>query len=220
MIDFAVQRLNMVESQVRPSDVTDRRLPRAMQALPREAFVPDAQKSVCYRDNHVQVGGTTRRGVLLEPRTLAKLVQELSIEPDASVLDIGGATGYSAAVLASLAKSVVAVESDQDLAARAKGALAAAKVGNVTVVIAALTAGAADKGPYDAIFINGAIETMPAGLLDQLKDRGRLVAVVLEGGVGKATLWQRSGKTFDRRSLFDASAPQLPGFERKSEFVF
>lgn len=215
MTDFAMQRKAMVDSQVRPSDVTDRRIPRAMQEVPREAFVPMAQQAVAYRDDNL---GIEDGRSLIAPRVLGKMMQCMEIADDAAVLDIGGATGYSAALLSHLAKHVVAVESDAKLAERAKGLLA--NNANVKVVMAPLQGGAAQDGPYDAILLNGAVPDVPAALLDQLKDGGRLVAIVVERGVGRATLWRRFGMKFDKRVLFDAGAAPLPGFETKPEFVF
>ena len=137
---------------------------------------------------------------------------------EVTVLDIGVATGYSSAVLARLAGRVVAVESDSTLAAQATVVLSG--IDNVRLVTGALPEGFAGEGPYDAILINGAVASVPPELLDQLKDRGRLVAIQIERGVGRATLWRRFATTYDQRILFDAGAPVLPGFERKAEFVF
>ncbi len=221
MIDHATQRLNMVESQVRPSDVTDRRITRAMHDIPREEFVPGRIKSIAYADEHLKVsdaGG--RQRYILAPRLLAKLIQLLNIEPDALVLDVAPATGYSTAVLARLGQTVIALEEDPSLAERSRAALAAVGCDNAVVVTGPMQAGAPDEGPYDAILINGAVSTVPPALLDQLKDGGLLAAVRIENGVGRATLWTRHGMTFDRRAAFDASAPYIPGFEPEVGFKF
>lgn len=221
MIDHATQRLNMVESQVRPSDITDRRITRAMREIPREAFVPGPLKSIAYADEHLKVAdsGKTQR-YILAPRLLAKLVQLLEIEPDGLVLDVGPATGYSTALIARLCQTVVALEEDAGLAERAQSALSTLGVDNAVIIAGALRNGAADEGPYDAIMLNGAVAEVPPGLLDQLKDGGRCVAVSIENGVGRATVWRRHGTTYDRRPAFDAGAPYLPGFEPVGGFVF
>lgn len=221
MIDHATQRLNMVESQVRPSDVTDRRITRAMREIPRERFVPGLLKSIAYADEHLKVsesGGKQR--YILSPRLLAKLVQLLEIEPDGLVLDVGPATGYSTALLAHLGQAVVALEEDARLAERTQEVLATLGIDNAAVITGSMQGGAADEGPYDAILINGAVSEVPPALLDQLKDGGRCAAVSIENGVGRATVWHRHGMTFDRRPAFDASAPYLPGFEPAPGFVF
>ena len=221
MIDHATQRLNMVESQVRPSDVTDRRITRAMREIPREIFVPGPLKSIAYADEHLKVSDTgSIQRFILAPRILAKLVQLLAIEPDGLVLDVGPATGYSTALLAHLAQTVVALEEDARLAERAQEALASRGIDNAVVITGAMRDGAADEGPYDAILFNGALAEVPPALLDQLKDGGRCAAISIEGGVGRATLWRRHGMTYDRRPVFDASGPYLPGFEPTTGFVF
>jgi protein-L-isoaspartate(D-aspartate) O-methyltransferase len=218
--DAATQRLNMVESQVRPSDVTDRRILRAMGAIPREAFVPAHLAAVAYMDDVISLskGADGRR--MLSPRTLAKMIQELRLEANAAVLDVGCTTGYAAAVIASLARRVVGVEVDAALAAEAVKALATKGVANAAIYTGALPAGRPDDGPYDAILIEGAITGTPLTLLDQLKDGGRLVAIQQSGAVGKATVWTRAGRVFDARDAFDAGAAVLPGFERAKTFTF
>jgi protein-L-isoaspartate(D-aspartate) O-methyltransferase len=220
-VETAIQRKNMVESQVRTSDVTDRRIVRAMLDLPREEFVAERVRDLAYMDGPIEVpasNGETPRS-LLSARVLAKLVQAAQIEPDAAVLDIGAATGYSSALLAQVAGSVVALESDPALAALARAKLAA--LGDkVQVVEGNLADGWAADGPYDAIVVEGAVQQVPPQLLDQLKDGGRLVAVVGEGRIGRAAVWRREGSTFGRLDIFDAYAAPLPGFQKAPEFIF
>lgn len=223
MVDASQQRTNMVESQVRPDDVTDRRIIRAMRELPREAFVPTAMKPLAYMDREVEVapardGNPSRQ--LLAPRTLAKLLQLAELKPDAIVLDVGCATGYSSAVLARIAETVVALEADPALAEEAARVLGGLSLDNVAVVSGEFEIGYPSESPYDAIIIEGAVGMVPAHLLDQLKDGGRLVAVVANGPLGRATVWQRHGQSFDRREDFIAGAPPIPGFARPAEFVF
>lgn len=223
MIDARQQRINMVESQVRPSDVTDRRIIRAMLEVPREAFVPPAIASLAYMDDEVTVapardGAPARR--LMAPRTLAKLLQLADLGPDAVVLDVGCASGYSAAVLARIVETVVALESDPELAEVAARALEQQALDNVAVVTGDLELGYPSEGPYDAIVLEGIVQTVPEHLLDQLKDGGRLVAVVEDGPIGKATVWCRIGSAFSPREAFVAGAPALPGFVKPPAFVF
>jgi len=221
MIDTTQQRINMVESQVRPSDVTDRRIIRAMLGVPRELFVPEAMQALAYMDTPVPVqpqAAVAPARTLLAPRTFAKLVQLAEIEPDCAVLDVGCATGYSTAVLARLAKAVVAVEVDAALAARAVETLRQLRTSNAVVIEGELVNGAPSHAPFDAIFLNGAVQQVPEGLLLQLKDGGRLVGVIAGGVFGRAQIWRRQGKIFDARPVFDAGAEPLPGFSRQAEF--
>lgn len=223
MNDTTAQRINMVESQVRPSDVTDRRIIRAMLEIPREEFVPDASRSIAYMDTELPISGaaiSAGRRSLLAPRIFAKLVQEARIEAGMSILDVGCMTGYSTAVLARLARRVVGLECDADLAARAQKTLAKLGVSNAVISHGPLEDGLASEGPFDVLFLNGAIPEAPQALLDQLRDGGRLVAIRAEGNQGQATVWTRAAHTIDARVAFDAGAQPLPGFERKREFVF
>jgi protein-L-isoaspartate(D-aspartate) O-methyltransferase len=222
MVDAATQRTNMVESQVLTSDVTDKRILRAMRELPRERFVPGPMAALAYMDEAVPLtapGQGAARRWLLAPRVLAKLLQLADFGADACVLDVGGASGYSAAVLAGMAKTVIALESDIKLAEQARTNLAALGLGNAAVVVGELTAGWAAKAPYDVIVVQGAVSAPPETLFDQLKDGGRLVAIVVEDGLGKATIWRRLGRSVDAWTAFDAAAPVLPGFERAPVFV-
>ena len=227
-MDFATQRTNMVESQVRPSDITDRRIIRAMAEIPRELFVPQALRDVAYMDADVPLsaaGSVAAAGrALIATRTFAKLVQLAEIEADDVVLDVGAATGYSVAVLAKLARAVIALESDDRLAREARRNLAALKLDNVSVVTSDLPGGHPQDGPYDAILVEGAVAEVPRALLQQLKDGGRLVAIRLstpaQGSLGKAVVWRRHDGTVGENSAFDAAAPELPGFEKAMEFAF
>lgn len=213
----------MVESQIRTNAVTNTRLLKALREVPREVFVPPSMRSLAYMDAPLQVeaarDGYSAR-YLLPPMVLAKLAQLARIEPTAKVLDIGPGTGYSTMVLAQLAGRVVAVESDPGLVALAKDALTAQGVKNVEFREGALNEGAADAGPYQAIFVNGRVAVKPEKLLAQLSQGGRLVAVV-GGDVGaKACLFQKIDGAVRETVEFDAAAPMLPGFEARPAFVF
>lgn len=222
MADFAEQRTNMVESQIRPSDVTDRRIIRAMLEIPREEFVPTSQRPFAYIDDLVPVNrtgpGTVPRA-LLAPRTLAKLIQLAEIADTDVVLTVGAATGYAAALISRLAETVVALEEDAEFAETAGRLMEQLSCDNVAVVTGRLIDGYPDEGPYDAIFVDGRVEDMPPVLLDQLKDGGRLVAVEGEATFARATIWRRVGANFDAQEAFAASAPLLPGFARARQFV-
>jgi protein-L-isoaspartate(D-aspartate) O-methyltransferase len=221
MIDAACQRANMVESQVLTSDVTDRRILRAMGEVPRERFVPEAFAALAYMDEAVPMAtaaGAAQRW-LMAPRVFAKLLQLAEIGDHDRVLDVGAGTGYAAAVLAKIAKSVVALDCDEGLAEAARQNLAALALGNVRVVHGELADGFANEGPFDAIVLEGSVPEAPAIIMDQLKDGGRLVGVVHREGVGKAMIWRRLGRSLDQRTAFDAAAPALPGFELAPAFV-
>ncbi len=210
----------MVEGQIRPNHVTDPALIVALESVPRELFVPKGAEGFAYVDEEIRLGNGRS---LLEPMLLARLLQVAGITPQDAVLDIACATGYSTAVLARLARSVVAVESDAELAARASEALAAAGL-DTPVITGPLEDGAPNRAPYDVILINGAVAEVPQGLLRQLRDGGRLVTVLATNHpyvrLGQARLYRRIGDSFPAVPLFETHAAILPGFEFKPRFVF
>jgi protein-L-isoaspartate(D-aspartate) O-methyltransferase len=207
----------MIDSQVRPNDVTDRRLIAAIADVAREAFVPDARRDVAYADSIVETGPGR---ALAAPRDLSKQLQAAAILEDDRVLDIAPGTGYSTAVLSRYAGSVVALEQDEASAKTLREVLAAQGAGAVEVVAGPLKAGAAAKGPFNVIFVNGAVEDVPQAWLDQLADGGRLAVVVNEGNVRRCRIYTRSGAKTAWRTPFESAAPILPGFERAASFQF
>jgi protein-L-isoaspartate(D-aspartate) O-methyltransferase len=217
MPDYAAQRLNMVDAQVRTSDVTDPRIHAAMLEVPRERFVPAAKRALAYADATVEVAP---KRYLLEPRTYAKLLQLAGVKPGDTALDVGCATGYSAAILAKLAKTVIALEQDADLVRIASEMLPAVGATNATVVQGGFVEGHKPKAPYDVIFINGAIAIQPDGLLAQLAEGGRLVAIMQDGAQGHARLFVKENSRVGVRPDFDANAPLLGGFKKAVGFVF
>jgi protein-L-isoaspartate(D-aspartate) O-methyltransferase len=208
-------RFNMVEAQIRSSNVTDPRIWAAMSAVAREKFVPSAARALAYADVPVAVA---QGRYLLDPRSFAKLVQLAQVKAEDRVLDIGCGTGYSAAVLARLGAEVVALEQDADLVRIASELLANA-VGKVELVQGGLIEGVKARGPFDVIFINGAIEQVPEALLAQLAEGGRLVAV-LKDGQSRAWLYLKQNGQVGMRPDFDADVPLLAGFKKAMGFVF
>lgn len=219
MSDFATARQKMVDGQVRPSDVTDLRIIEAMLAVPREAFVPQDKRPIAYLDREIEVGGAARR-CLIQPVVLARMLQAADISASDRVLVVGCATGYAAAVAAHLSDSVFATEPDAALAAQAAANLAKLGLARVTVRVAEVDAGDPVHAPYDVIVLDGATERDLPGLYDQLKLDGRLVGVFATTRPPRAVLVTRSAAETGSRVLFGASAPVLPGLERRPAFVF
>jgi len=218
MTEFAAARLNMVESQIRTNKVTDPRIVEAFEAVPRELFVDETKRGFAYVDEDLEVAPGR---YLMEPMVLARLLQAALPQPTDMVLDIGCASGYSTAVLAQLAETVVGRESEHSLVELANRTLNALDADNAVVVEGPLGEGYPKQAPYNVIVFQGAVSEVPLAVKQQLAEGGRLVAVVCdEAGIGRGTLIRRSGENFSGRTLFDASTPLLPGFERTAGFVF
>jgi protein-L-isoaspartate(D-aspartate) O-methyltransferase len=221
MSGFSTARQKMVDGQVRPSDVTDIRILDAMLAVPREAFVPQNQRALAYLDLDLDVSeGASVKRFLIKPVVTAKMLQAAEIREGDSVLVVGCATGYAAAIVAKLAGKVTATEGDSSLAAKAKDVLAGLGLANVTVLMAAAADGEPANAPYDVILLNGATGIVPDRLYGQLKEGGRLVGVFATTQPPRATIVTRSHGDFGNRALFDAAVPVLPGLERLAAFVF
>ena len=220
MIDFAALRQQLVDNQIRPSEVTDRELVKAILAVPRELFVTPDEQPFAYSDRELRMAKSASHRRLLDPVQLARLMQALAVNPDAKVMVIGCGSGYSAAILSRLSGFVVAVEEDQELAGMAAETLSALGAANVSVVCSALADGHAAEAPYDAILIDGAVELVPDALIAQLKQNGQLAVIEREEGNSRAMLYERIGHGATKWPLFDAWATMLPGFERTREFVF
>lgn len=217
MSEYDIARYNMVESQIRPNQVTDEYLLRALAEIPRERFVPASRQSLAYMEEELEVAPSRR---LLAPMPLARLIQLADVRPTDLALDVGCATGYSTAVLAHLAESVVGLEEDAGLADLASQTLMELEVDNAAIVSGPLAEGYPGEGPYDVILMNGCVPAVPQALLDQLKDGGRLVAILAANDFGRANLFRKSGGRVSHRPAFDAGGPQLPGFAKEEEFVF
>ncbi len=216
MTDFAALRTMMVDTQVRPNDVTKFPIIEAMLSVQREAFVPSALRAAAYVGGNLDLG---QGRVILEARTLSKMLDALDIQPTDLVLDLGCGLGYSSAVIARMAEAVVAVEEDGDLAAQAEARLAAEGVHNVAVIEAPLAEGAAKHGPYDVIVVEGAAETVPAAIEAQLKEGGRIACLFMDGALGVARVGHKIDGVVTWRYAFTASAPVLPGFAKAPAFV-
>lgn len=216
MPEFSARRTMMVDTQVRPSDVTKFPIIEAMLHVPREAYVPSEKREAAYVGENMQIGAGR---VVLEARTLAKLLDALDIQPTETVLDLGCGLGYSTAVIARLADAVIAVEEDGALAAAAQRTLSSEGVDNAAVIEAPLALGAAKHGPYDVITIQGAVEAVPAALIAQVKEGGRIGCLFMEGALGVARVGYKIDGVMTWRFAFNASAPVLPGFAAKREFM-
>ena len=205
----------MVDTQVRPSDVTKFPIIAAMLSVSREDFVPDARREAAYVGLNLPL---TDGRVMLEARSLAKLLDALDIQPGERVLDLGAGYGYASAIMVELGANVVAVE-EAAMAPHARAKLDAAGCTQVKLVHAPLSSGAPAEGPYAAIVVQGAVEQMPDAILDQLADGGRIGAIFMEGALGVARIGHKADGHVTWRYAFNATAPVIPGFETRRTFV-
>lgn len=214
----AAARAAMIAGQLLPNRVTDARIADAVQAVPRELFVPKGLRGIACIDDDLEIAPGR---YLMEPMVFGRLLAAAGIAAHETVLDVGCASGYSTAVLARLAETVIALEEDAQLARQAEENLAKLGANNAVVLETPLAEGVpAEQGPFNAILLEGAVETVPEALTSRLADGGRLLCVLRRGKVSRAHLILRSGDALGGRDLFDAFVPYLPGFARKREFVF
>lgn len=217
MFDYSAARHHMVESQIRTNDVTDLAVVRAFRTVRREDFVPQAQQALAYADAHIDLGNGRH---MIRPRDFSKMVMAADVEPSDVVLDIGCGRGYSTAILAQLGETVVGLENSEEAVNKATDQLVKNDITNAAVVQGELETGAAEHGPFNVIFVNGAVASVPKAWTDQLADKGRLVCIVQNGSVGRACVYTRAEDTVGESVVFDASVPLLPGFAAEPEFVF
>ncbi|MBL4638916.1 MAG: protein-L-isoaspartate O-methyltransferase [Kordiimonadaceae bacterium] len=217
MSDPAAARTHMIDCQLRPNGVNDERILSAIDDVPREKFVPKAKRAIAYVDEDLEIAAGR---YLIEPITFGRLLVAANIQATDVVLDIGCASGYSSAVIAGLADAVVALEENEELASTAEKKLAAQDIMNVAVIKGELADGVAKQGPFDVIFLGGAVDAVPEKLIKQLKEGGRLVCVKVEGGVGRAHIIEMTDGEASGRNLYDANVQALPGFSSDVGFVF
>ena len=217
MLDYQQARETMLDSQIRTCDVTDYHIQSAFRHTPRECFVPKSKMALAYSDSNIEVDDGR---VMMRPRDLAKMIAEADIAPTDIVLNIACGRGYSVAVQARLAETVVALEETEERANKATALLDKCEITNTAVVVGPLRAGAPEHGPYNVIFVNGAVSCIPDAWFDQLADGGRLVVPVLDGPLSPVRVYTKKGDRVSDRYAFDATMPLIPGFEPKDGFDF
>lgn len=217
MNEFKDARQMMVSGQIMPNKVNDESIVTALSTVPRENFIPKALRGVAYVDQRIKVADNR---YVMEPMVLARLMLAADVCVGDLVLVVGGASGYEAAVLGQCSDAVVCLEGDSELAARSSKNLIEAGADNVAVVEGALSEGVKGQGPFDLIFINGAVEQIPSVLLNQMTDGGRLVCIMVKGGVAHAHMIERQGSELIAHDLFEAEASILPDFKLPQGFIF
>lgn len=222
-LDYAAQRLKMVDGQLRTTDVTNVAVLDAMLTMPREEFVPANRRQLAYIDEDIEIAPATAEAparYLMEPSPFGKLLQLAEIGKNDVVLDVGVGTGYSSAILSKIAGSVIALESDADLAVSATRTLASLGADNVAVVEGPLEEGHPAEAPFDVIIVEGAVDEMPESLFAQLSEGGRLVAVVGHGNTGKAMVFLKENGIVAQRRGFNCAIKPLAAFRKAPSFQF
>ena len=216
-IDFIEARNRMVDSQLRPNKVFDRRILAAMRQIPRERFLPPALAPFAYVDEDVSLGGGR---VLIEPLVLARLVQLAVVSAGERALVVGAGTGYGAALLAACGARVTALEEETALVVLARSGLAELAP-SVSLVSGPLSAGWPPGAPYDVILIEGAVPAIPPAVGEQLRrEAGRLVTVLTGDRVGQAVLAEATPAGLRTQSMFDCATPAIPSLVPTPGFVF
>lgn len=218
-LSFDNARKAMVESQIRANKVIDDAVIDAFSSIPREHFVPKTMRDIAYIDEDLSLSGGR---YVIEPMVMARLIQAADLKPSSSVLVVGTGSGYGAAILSKIVSSVIAIDSRAAMVQKAEQNLENLEIGNVAVIQAKLQDGYLEESPYDAIFIEGAIECVPENLVTQLGPKGVIAAVWRPAGshIGSASLWSQNAGDVTRRDLFNAQVPVLDEFKAKPSFVF
>jgi protein-L-isoaspartate(D-aspartate) O-methyltransferase len=217
MLDFQQSREAMINGQLRPNKIGSAAVIAAIRAVPREMFVPKSMRAMAYVDEDIEIAPGRW---LMEPVVFGRLLQAAEIKDTDAVLDIGSLTGYSTSVFSHLANVVVGVEEDADTVAKANTLLTELELGNAAVVQGALVDGYAKEAPFDVIYIGGAVERIPHTLIDQLAEGGRLIAVQVKNGVGRAVLGTKIAGVFGLKDFMDAQCPLLEQFILPDTFSF
>lgn len=217
-IDVQKARFNMIEQQIRPWNVLDAAVLDLLGSIRRDAFVTDAHKALAFADIEIPLANGQ---CMLAPRVEARLLQEAAVKKNDSVLEIGTGSGFLTALLAHLAARVLSLELDPELVAFAKSNLQKAGISNADVRQGDGAQGAAAQGPFDVIVLGGSVADVPHPLLDQLKVGGRLVAIVGDEPIMRATIITRTSATdFRTTQPWDCNAPRLQNFAETSRFAF
>lgn len=223
---FDLARFNMIEQQIRPWEVLDARVLELLSQVRREEFVPQAHRALAFADMELPLTHPAVDGqVMLAPRVEARLLQDLAIKPTDKVLEVGAGSGHMAALLAGLAQRVVSLEIDEDLARTARDNLQRAGIANASVHVADACAqdfaACRSEAPWDVIVLSGSVAEVPSALLALLAPEGRLMGIVGQEPMMRATLITRTGEaTYATAQPWDTVAPRLRNFPEPSRFRF
>lgn len=192
---------NLITNQLMPLNLHEPKILSAIASTPRHEFVPEHLKSIAYADSHLMI---EPHRYLLSTPLFAKMLQAAAIKSSDKVLDIGCLYGYSSAVISRLAKKVVAIECADHFTSKAHYLLNLHHIHNVVLVHNQLYSGYNEHAPYQVILIHNIVHQIPAALLEQLDEGGRLVAIIWDGKIGRATLCEKHHNSFSTYTLFES----------------
>jgi len=225
-MNFEQARFNMIEQQIRTWNVLDAEVLELLSVVKREDFVPPAHKALAFADMEIPLRGASEDAVrlgqcMLAPKVEARMLQDLAIQPTEKVLEIGTGSGYMAALLAQRAQRVISLEIEPELVTLARANLQKAGILNAEVRQGDGAKGVPVEGPFDVIVLSGSVAEVPHKLLEHLKRGGRLMAIVGDQPVMRATLITRTGDAEYRTTqAWDTVAPRLLNFPEHSRFNF
>ena len=216
-MDSHLLNKNMIEGQIKPIGGMQKNILQAFSSVNRDDFVPQNLKENCYSEKNLFL---KRDRFVLKANLIAKIISALNISNEENVLVIGSSTGYSSAIISRLAETVISIEEDQELLDFSEEAIKKNGIDNIVFINNAMIEGCSEQGPFNAIIIEGAIDEVPAKILNQLEDNGRLIAMVNDNGISNVIEYQKKNDTFTDRFIFSCSAPKLKSFDKRKSFSF
>ena len=217
-LNFDVARDVMIKSQLRTWDVIDQRVLDLVARMPRQDYVPAAYRNIAYVDMNIPLG---HGEVMMAPKLEARLLQELEIDPQDKILEIGTGSGYMTALLASLGRQVVSVEIRPEFTAEAAAKLAHHGVRNITLEVGDAALGWDRQKPYNVILITGSLPILPEAFRQSLAPGGRMIAIVGRAPAMEVRRIRRlDAQSFQEDSLFETVLPPLINATEPPRFVF
>jgi len=207
----------MIKQQIHTFNVSNEDVIEIIERFSREQFVPEPYEPMAYADIHLPIG---HEQVMLSPAEQGRILQELNIQKNETVLEVGTGTGYVTALLASQAKHVYSIDVFEDFVKQAQTNLNLLNIANVTLEVGNAANGWLAHQPYDVIVITGALHQLPNDFLEELNVGGRIFAILGTSPAMKAVMITKTKKGFETQSLFDTDIPVLLHAAEEPTFQF
>ena len=212
-----IRKLNMIESQLRPNNITDENLIAAFQKVQQENFLPDSLKNLSYIDDHIKF---SKDSFILKPLIFAKFLNIIKPELPDVILEIGSGGGYTTSVLANLVNTVYSIEQDKDIYDLTTKNIKKNNCINVNVFFFNYRQLNVLDKKFSKIIINGTVNADPLNLLDQLNVNGKLICILKEENSSSIYLFSKKTSGYEKLKIMNASAPILINYIDKEEFYF